>query len=128
MDEETMIMRLPMVIRLLIISHLCPEESQHIRMASVGWSTMPKAAWCETVFCKTFESLQDSVLRDLRLAALADNLDMPSHIPEEKLLILNQMYEQVPHAIKGKLLISDVFLYYMQHGTSLIFHRAIKEL
>lgn len=122
-------MNLPIVIKLLILSYLCPEETQNIRIASVEWNTMPKVAWSETVFCKTFASLTDDVSRDLRLAALADNLDMPSYIPHEKLSKLNQMYEQAPRSIRqGKSLISDAVLYYMQHGPSLMSHRAIKEL
>lgn len=122
-------MRLPIVIKLLILSYLCPEETQNIRMASVEWNAMPKVAWSETVFCKAFALLTDEILRDLRLAALADNLDMPSYIPHQKLSKLNQMYEQVPRSIReGKRFIPDAVLYYMQHGSSLVFHRAIKEL
>jgi len=122
-------MKLPVVIKMVILSHLCPEESQKIRLASVEWNKMPKVAWCETVFCKTLASLTEEVLRDLRLAALADNLDMPSYIPHQKLSKLNQMYEQVPRSIRqSKSLISDAVFYYMQHGPSLMFHRAIKKL
>ena len=123
------LMKLPIVIKLLILSYLCPEETQNIRMTSLEWNTMPKAAWSETNFCKTFAALTEDVSRDLRLAALADNLDMPSYIPHQKLVKLNQMYEQVPRSIRqGKRLISDAVLYYMQHGPSLMFHRAIKQL
>ena len=122
-------MNLPIVIKLLILSYLCPEETQNIRIASVEWNTMPKVAWSETVFCKTFASLTDDVSRDLYLAALADNLDMPSHIPHQKLSKLNKMYEQVPRSIRqGKRLISDAVLYYMQHGQSIKFHHEVNEL
>ena len=121
-------MRLPIVIKLLILSYLCPEETQNIRMASVEWNQMPKAAWSETNFCKTFALLTEDVLRDLRLAALADNLDMPSYIPHQKLVNLHKMYQQIPRSIRqGKPLISDSVLYYMQHGPSIKFHREVNE-
>ena len=123
------LMKLPVVIKLLILSHLCPEESQNIRLASAEWNEMPKPAWCGTVFSKIFAALTEDVSRDLRLAALADNLDMPSYIPHQKLVNLHKMYQQIPkHIREGKSLISDAVLYYMQHGSSLVFHRAIKEL
>ena len=122
-------MKLPIVIKLLILSYLCPQETQNIRMVSVEWNALPKAVWSETVFCKAFASLTEDVSRNLRLASLADNLDMPSYIPHQKLLNLHQMYQQIPrHIREGKRFIPDSVLYYMQHGLSIKFYREVNGL
>ena len=122
-------MRLPRTIKLIILSYLTPEETQIIRIASVEWNKMPKSSWSKTTFSSRFERLKSDIHKELKLAALADNLDMPSYIPHSKLKQLREMYSQIPQAVKQrKPLLSNAVVYYMQHGAYLMFHRTIKEL
>jgi hypothetical protein len=122
-------MKLPRTIKLIILSYLTPEETQIIRIASVEWNKMPKSSWSKTTFSASFEHIKSDIHKELKFAALADNLDMPSYIPHSKLNQLREMYAQIPEAIKQrKQLLSNVIVYYMQHGTNLMFHRIIKDL
>ena len=84
-------MRLPRTIKLIILSYLRPEETQIIRIASVEWNKMPKSSWFKTTFSSRFERLKSDIHKELKLAALADNLDMPSYIPHSKLKQLREM-------------------------------------
>lgn len=85
--------------KLIILSFIDPFESQNLRFSCKEWFLMPKESLFDTKFYKKLINLKLIVEKDLKLALLSDNLDVPYEIQISNILLLNKMYNQLPVSI-----------------------------
>lgn len=85
--------------KLLIFSFIDSFDSRNLRFCSKEWLNMPKESLYNTNFFKNLTNLRMKIEQDLKLAAMADNLDLAYEIPYSDILKLNSMYKVIPLSI-----------------------------
>lgn len=85
--------------KLLIFSFIDSFDSRNLRFTCKEWLNMPRESFYNTNFFKNLKNLRWYVDRELKSAAMADNLDLPYEIPYIDILKLNSMYKQIPLSI-----------------------------
>ena len=86
-------------IKILIFSFIDSFDSRNLRFSCKAWLNTPKESFYNTNFFKNLTNLRLNVEKDLKFAAMADNLDLPYEIGYINILELNSMYKQVPLSI-----------------------------
>ena len=115
-------------IYLHIIQFIKPEQTHNLRLTCKKWNSIPKPNANELSFFNEYRKQVESVICMCRLAAMADNLDLPSEISHDKLLQVYEMYMHIPKSLKVKYKLHPIVIHYIKNGSDLEFHRYLKIL